>query len=894
MACSDQPTENTVENTAPGGGSSVASGVSHPRALSQDDVVAAAIASGYLQPKPSSLDVSLSVASLGQVTGPKVLILADADGAGTTALGTSLANAGFQVTLRPAPEYTWNGTNPALTGYALVIHLNGFTWSNALPAGAQTALTNFVQNGGGFIAASWNGYEATLGTQKGMPQLVLQGTGASCGQCIITYNVVAGQSSHPVLAGIPSTFSFHADGHDAGAQLAFTINPSSVLMRLPNTAPAVLVRQVGAGKVVSFSFAPNYGLGALGVTLLDPNIQRLYVNAAFWTTGWSLDLDADGIPNTADNCPDIANADQADLDRDGIGDACDPDDDGDGIADAVDNCPMLANADQADEDRDGTGDACEVQQDQTIAFADLAGRTLGDADFTVVATSSSNLPVSLTASGTCTISGTTVHLTGAGNCSITAHQGGNTSYRPAAEVTRTFSVAKGLATLVFDNLNWTYTGSPFAVTVTSSPAGLSGVAITYNGSSAPPTNPGAYAVSATLTNDNYQAAPANGTLVIARANATITLGDLSSTFSGTPQAVTATTSPAGLGTVTITYDGSAVPPSNAGSYAVTATLANDLYQAAPANGTLVIAKAPATLTVGTEFVYDGTAKQSNIITSPAGLEGVILTYAINGVPVPSAINAGTYQVLASLQNPNYQAPDAFGTLTILPATPTIAWPAPASISATTPLGAAQLNATATGVGGTGLAGNFLYTPAAGTLLTAGTHVLAVEFTPSDANYTGNAATVSIDVSSPVSVLRFRGFFKPVKNAPTFNRVRAGQAVPVKFTVDGYRGTTVLKAGSPTSSPISCKAVRSENILSEDDLADYRGLRQDGAKSRSNYIWKTDPRWAGTCRKLVLTLVDGSSYEALFRFTGKPAHVGNIPRGKDLERVKVKPHGKDKN
>ena len=260
-------------------------------------------------------------------------------------------------------------------------------------------------------------------------------------------------------------------------------------------------------------------------------------------------------------------------------------------------------------------------------------------------------------------------------------------------------------------------------------------------------------------------------------------------------------------------------------------------------------------------------------------------------------SAGIYQVLASLQNPNYQAPDAFGTLTILPATPTMTWSAPASISAGTPLGAAQLNATATGIGGTSLAGNFVYTPAAGTSLTPGTHVLAVEFTPNDPNYTGNAATVSIDVSLAVSALHFRGFFKPVKNPPLFNRVRAGQAVPLRFTVDGYRGTTVLKAGSPTSSPISCQAVRSENIVDEAEPASRSGLRQDGAKFKFKYIWKTDPSWAGTCRKLVLTLVDGSSYEALFRFPGKHQETGD--RERDQEHGKVKSrgnsesHGKDK-
>ena len=43
------------------------------------------------------------------------------------------------------------------------------------------------------------------------------------------------------------------------------------------------------------------------------------------------DTDGDGIADDADNCPLIANSDQANLDGDSVGDACDTDDDDDGV-----------------------------------------------------------------------------------------------------------------------------------------------------------------------------------------------------------------------------------------------------------------------------------------------------------------------------------------------------------------------------------------------------------------------------------------------------------------------------------------------------------------------------------------------------------------------------------
>jgi len=235
------------------------------------------------------LTAALIFAVPSPAAGVDVLLLPDSDslpldsdsyGPGTDALVAALKAAGHSVVVGPI-EYEWNGSNPPTSGFDVVVHLNGKTWTKALPVAGQQALVEFVRSGGGYVGGQWNGFEAAMEYLTDMDDLVLQLWWSldSCAECTVTWTVVPGQENHPMLEGIPGFFAFFAGGYDSVPQVVFDEFPSVVLMTSPGGGPAVTVRQLEGGRVVAFSSAANY-LSEL--TLQDDFIQLLYTNAVSW------------------------------------------------------------------------------------------------------------------------------------------------------------------------------------------------------------------------------------------------------------------------------------------------------------------------------------------------------------------------------------------------------------------------------------------------------------------------------------------------------------------------------------------------------------------------------------------------------------------------------------
>jgi hypothetical protein len=207
--------------------------------------------------------------------------------------------------------------------------------------------------------------------------------------------------------------------------------------------------------------------------------------------------------------------------------------------------------------------------------------------------------------------------------------------------TTTVNVAKAKPTVGTSGGAFIYDGSPHPSVGTANVPGTFSYAYVPGGAAAPVNaSPAPYHVTATFTPDdvaNYESASASNTITISKAPARILLTGLAQIYSGAPRAVIATTEPAGLTGLSVTYDGSATAPVDAGSYAVRATLDNGNYAAPDAIATLVIGKANGAVAIAgpASIVY----AQTGVVTATAAGDGA-LSYAVV-TPTICSINPAT-------------------------------------------------------------------------------------------------------------------------------------------------------------------------------------------------------------------------------------------------------------
>jgi hypothetical protein len=215
---------------------------------------------------------------------------------------------------------------------------------------------------------------------------------------------------------------------------------------------------------------------------------------------------------------------------------------------------------------------------------------------------------------------------------------------------------------------------------------------------------------------------------------------------------------AGPQTLTVTFT-----PTNTLDYnTATATVTLTVSQAVPA----ITWATPATIAYSTAL----SSTQLNATSTAAGS----FTYFPAASTVPGAGSQTLTVMFTPTDATDYTTSTATVTLTVGKATPAINWTTPAPISYGATLGTGQLNASSP------VPGAFVYSPAAATLLGAGSQTLSVTFTPTDTtDYTTATANVSLTVNPATPSLTWAA-----PAAITFGTALSGAQLNASSTVAG--------------------------------------------------------------------------------------------------------------
>jgi hypothetical protein len=289
------------------------------------------------------------------------------------------------------------------------------------------------------------------------------------------------------------------------------------------------------------------------------------------------------------------------------------------------------------------------------------------------------------------------------------------------------------------------------------------------------------------------------------------------TYNGNPQAVTATAvgtdgvTPV-AGSFAFTYNGSTTPPTDAGSYAVTATFtsADPSYASATVTTTETINPAAPTITVNSgPFNYDGVTQQAATATA-VGVDGVTpvsgaFTYTYydsTGAQLATPpIGPGLFTVSAAFtsSDPNYTSPTV--TTNEIINSPGTVVPTLSLVDGSTTFDGNAHSDTVTEVGTDGVtpvSGSFIITYNGSTTppTAAGTYAVVATFISSDLNYTNASITSTLTISQATPTITIASsypfYYDTFGQAQYVSEVGVDGVTPVNGTLSVlYNGSSTL-------------------------------------------------------------------------------------------------------